>query len=150
MATVPSDDHIIRYCKPRFYDNGLISPDLWKLREKEEYISCFWFEFRGSLDEIKKDISQRLHPHRGAVYPKLQISVIAAAANHCELPPVEAIHEDADKTAYSRLCNTTNCKKFLARLAAETEKALEPPEAKPASTDVRTGDGPDQGPHTTQ
>ncbi|MDR3243565.1 MAG: hypothetical protein LBT79_02325 [Elusimicrobiota bacterium] len=60
MCDIPNNNHIIRYAPPIKINDSKVSIDIFALRENENYLSCFWFEFRNNnIYEIKKDMLSR-------------------------------------------------------------------------------------------
>lgn len=50
-------DHIVRYASPTKVQKGIVSSEIFTLREKDNgYLSCFWYEYRNrDIIQIEND-----------------------------------------------------------------------------------------------
>lgn len=42
---IPDEHHIARYCRPKHVEDDQILPEVFELRQDEEYLSCNWMEY---------------------------------------------------------------------------------------------------------
>lgn len=67
---IKDEHHIVRYCKPRYYDcskKEITNPDAYALRKGEDYLSCFWKEYykTNAIENIYNEmIAHRLTPEK--------------------------------------------------------------------------------------
>lgn len=123
-----SDSHsIIRFLKTHLYCDGMIvSPDFWKLKSNEDYLSCMWYEYRNKdINKIKNDIKKILKGQLDGYLPIQYIKDIQEIAQKHGLITVHAQFQgEKTKTSHSGLYNTSNDYLFLSEMAMETSRII--------------------------
>lgn len=115
---VKDTDHIVRYCKPRYYDKSkreIISYEAFKLREGEKYLSCFWKEYykNNPLERIYEEaLNNNLTPSKEGGFSVLLVEKIKKTGKRHELFSIKIKHKGFMRS-YSGIYNTTNEYKFL-------------------------------------
>lgn len=124
-------DHIVRFCKPAFYDavKKEVSLDVWKLRDTESSLSCSWFEFCNSLKKIKEDFYLSFYKKKeltkGAFPVQCVKDILAIGCKH-NLCNITLKHEGSQSNpAHSGIYNTSNDTDFLTDMAFETNRILQ-------------------------
>lgn len=124
---IPDTHNIIRFLKTHLYCDGMtVSPDFWKLKKDEEYLSCLWYEYANKeIEKIKEDIKKLIKGKIEGYLPIQKIKAIQKIANDNKLMNVFVQYQGHNKTSHSGIYNTSNDNLFLSEMAMETSKIIQ-------------------------
>lgn len=108
MTSLSNSDHVLRYCRPRYVNGGIIHFSAFELRLDEEFLSVNWMEYFGesvSVEEqtegIRTALSKKLELKSNGRFARFHVGTVKARIQNTEVKQVPGPKDPSHAGIYS-------------------------------------------------